>query len=324
MTRTISALLGVSLMIASPAMASDIFGKGGSVKDTPGETYSAVSRSGVYITGALGFAGGDRDINSTINGQKNYLGTPCEGEEDGCENGFRKEYELGDGQVAGPVIFTDRLVNAFSDDVDALVFGGELSYMFHLPSQRFAVEFGLGGTFYGDNETKRSTGGTPTVTSLGDEFPSNRYPDVGEPNVYNQTGQLSFERDFDIDLVAKGHVFVRDNLSLYAGAGFSWARASLKGSHVSDYGFAEGAFSNGFKEDDASLGYVLLAGVQWWATDRITVGLEYSYKEHEFDFSAGGAMDAEVGRGAYRYSVSDKVDVEDKLHAVKGRVGVKF
>ncbi len=84
MTRTISALLGVSLMIASPAMASDIFGKG-STKDAAEEvSYGRNPFGGFYA----GIQAGGEFANIDINDQFDGIGA------DGLLGGIHAGYNL--------------------------------------------------------------------------------------------------------------------------------------------------------------------------------------------------------------------------------------
>ncbi len=73
MKRYSAALLGVSLMIASPAMASDIFGKGGSTKDAPAG-YEA--RTANWTGPWIGLVGGIQFNNDVLN--YNYADTCCD------------------------------------------------------------------------------------------------------------------------------------------------------------------------------------------------------------------------------------------------------
>lgn len=325
-------IAAVAAFFATSANASDLFGN--SAKDTPSEvvSYKAPTRSGIYITGTLGIANGDRDIDQDISTQKNKLLTPDGFEDDGVTPKFKPAL-VGDldeaGNIAGDLVYSDHLSLPFSDDFDDTVFGGELSYLWQLPNKRFGIEFGVGGTFYTDNETNVSfEGERGTITALGDGSPANRYDDVGELNsLVAHTGTTSFSRDYDIDVVAKAHLFVNDQLSVYAGGGLSWAQASLKTSHTTAYnvgGTTAGVFDNAFKQDDSSLGYVLVAGAQYWATDRIVLGFEYNYKQHDFDFDGSSSTDAAVKSNAYRYGVSDEISVDDVEHLFKLKASLKL
>lgn len=328
MKSQVSAIALASLLALSaslPALSADLSKTAG---DPTSASYEAPlsSRSGFYVTGALGIAAGDRDGYGAIATDKHGTvvldaeGQPTD--EDTVDDGKPLA-----GLATGDFIFSDLLEGRKSDRFEALVYGGEISYLLHLPNRRFGVEFGLGATVYGDNELKAAFGGNSVVTAKGDVPLANAYPDVGEEQRHGQLGTVSFQRDYDIDLVAKGHYFVADNISLYAGGGLSWAQGSASASHASNYsvaGQAEGVFDHSFKKDDSALGYVLLAGAQMWATDQITIGVEYSYKHHEFDVESGKSTDAAVFGDAYRYGVSDKIEVEDDVHAVKARIGIKL
>lgn len=304
------------LALVGTANASDLRG---SIKDSGAyvEQVSTSTRSGFYIRGDLGLTTGDRDASASIAGQKNNLDALDDGPE--VKNGEPVAGLIDDGMV-----FRDLLAGRLSDDIDAGVFGGEVGYLWQFPNNRkWGLELALGATIYGDNETATAFGGDPIITGKGPDFPANIYPNVGEANIYSQVGSVSFERDFDIDLIPRLHFFPANNLSIYAGVGLSWARGSLDGKHASDY-LVAGAFDNSINDDDTSLGYVLNLGGTWWATDRLTFGLDYTYKKHEFDFDAGRSSDGAVRNSAYRYSVNSNVDIDDEVHAIKARIGYKI
>jgi opacity protein-like surface antigen len=313
----------IALFFASPALSADI---GGGSKDAPVYDGPALNRSGFYVTGTVGYAKGERDGYGSIATDKHGTvvldeeGNPTELDTVGEDGPLA-------GLATGEFIFSDLLEGRKSDDFDSTIFGGDVSYLIHLPDRRFGVELGVGATFYADNQMKAAFGGFPVATGKGDGCPACAYPDVGEEQNHGQLGSVSFERDFDIDLTAKGHYFVLENLSLYAGGGLSIAQGSASAEHASNYsvaGQAEGVFDNSFKKNDTSIGYVLLAGAQYWATDRIVVGVEYSYKKHEFDIGDSSTTDAAVFGDAYRYGVTDKLEIDDEIHAVKARVGIKL
>jgi len=303
------------LALSTSAYASDLRG---SIKDTAFvEQIPTSTHSGLYIRGDLGLAWGDRDASASIAGQKNNLKALTGSEVTGGKPAA--------GLIDDGLVFRDLLSGRMGDDIDATVFGGEIGYLWQFRSNpQFGLELALGATFYDDDGTETDFGGKPTVTDKGTNFPSNAYPNVGKPNIYGQMGHVSFERDFDIDLIPRVHFFPTNNVSIYAGVGLSWARSSLDGEHASNYSYAKGVFDNAIDDEDTSLGYVLNVGGTWWATDRLTFGLDYTFKKHEFDFDAGRSTDAAVGGSAYRYNVDSSVDIDDEVHAVKARIGYKI
>lgn len=316
MKNTLMTAAGV-ILLTGAAHASDLDLRGSTKDGAYVEQVPTSTRTGLYIRGDLGLAWGDRDASARIVGQKNNLDAV-----DGPEVEDDKPVA---GLIDDGMVFRDLLAGRLSDDFDATVFGGEIGYLWQFPANRkWGLELAVGGTVYGDNDTATAFGGDPVITGKGEDFPANIYPDIGEANIYSQMGHVSFERDFDIDILPRIHFFPTNNMSLYVGAGVSIAKGSLKGSHASDYGFADGVFDNAIDDDDTDVGLVLNVGGTWWMTDRLTLGLDYTYKRHEFDFDAGRSTDAAVGREAYRYSVDSSVNVEDDVHAVKARLGFKL
>jgi opacity protein-like surface antigen len=296
----------LAIFASVPALAADI----GSTKDDPifGETRSSlVSRSGFYINGSLGIAQGDRDIAGGITGER-----------------FDADV-VAPAKVGDPITYKEgaSLVNhamsfGGADEIDGTVFGGGASYLLHIPGSRVGIELGLDGSFYSDNETTLGFTGKPT----------DRPGTPGSaPSQDTTTGSVNFQRDFDIDLVAKGHLFVTDRWSVYAGGGLSWARASADGGHsntnaVRVAGELDPIYVNNYDENDSSFGYVLVAGTQIWLTDRITIGAEYSFKKHDFSFDASSSK-LDLPADAIRHS-SDSVDVEDELHTIKAKIGFRL
>lgn len=339
-------IIGTLLMIGvgvGSANASDL----PSIKDNgthvyPG-TVSGVNHSGFYITGSLGIASGDRDMSRTIDRNVDLELDTTNYDADDIAEAQAELAAVGvpsslNGNVLNIPLIADRLGFGDSRDVDSTVFGGELSYLWHMPSRRLGFEIALGATFYNDDATALSHSGLAGQyvggTALADfNFNQGQFTcaDIqtcaGDPSKFTQTGIVTFERDFDIDLIGRVHFFAMDNLSLYAGAGPSFARGKVKGFNVDDTLAANGRndLSTSFDEDVSSVGYVLNLGAQYWATPRITVGLDYTYKQHDFDASTSGSFAEPIHEGVDLVGASrDRVDIEDGIHAIKGRIGFKF
>lgn len=306
---TVIASLTAILLASSSAYAADVNGKGSTKDADIYGTPKTDSRSGFYISGNLGIASGDREVRGSVTGERYPLGTydPEDPET------FVQSYELKEGLVEGPLNVNHFLPFGKDDSFDSTVFGGEVSYLVHIPSTRFGVELGLGGTVYTNSDTTVTFSGIPT------DFPGTEHE---APSYDSVSGSAKFERDFDIDLVAKGHFFVTNDLSIYGGGGISWARANLKGGH-DNTNTPEGTYDNAYDENDSAFGYVLVAGAQYWVTDRIVVGLDYSYKNHEFGFNSSSSLDTDDD-GAVRRKTGDHVDVEDEVHTVKAKIGFKL
>lgn len=328
------AVLAAFFGSAALANAADVYEPGGLKDDIVGGQYTPDYRqnnSGIYINGHLGFTRIDRSGTGSITGSKNELLVTDGVDDDGNPifvTATDENLEDGDPLFVGDNIFTDFLTGSSEDELDKFVYGGGLSYLYH--RGRFGLEIGLEGSFYSNNETKRDFVGAPTITNL-NTFGEGIYGDVGDDQLYGQLGSVSFERNYDIDLILKGHYFPRPDISLFVGAGPSWANASAKGSHVSNYheinsavAGAVGVLDNSFDQDDNSLGFALVAGINWWADENVVVGAEAFYKRHEFDFGSSSTSNDTIGGSAYQFKVSDELEVEDEQWGIKARAAVKL
>ncbi len=303
---TVIASLTAIFLTSTSAIAADLRNSVKDVTITQSED-KFVNRSGFYVNGALGYGFTDRNVDGDIFGQKLY--------DDKDKDGKPLP------QVPGTFHTLDF---GGSDDSSGLIYGAGLSYLFHMPSKRFAIEVGLDGTLYNNNETTVGFSGHPH------DFQPN-----GDPATYNDgfsgdthAGVYKFERDFDIDLVLKGHLFVTNDWSLYAGVGASWARASAKGGHENQ----SGNYANSFDDTDDAVGLVLAAGTTYWLNDRTSLSLDYNYKQHEFDFGSSSSVhsaslpggDGHPASGPGDRVSSDNLKVEDDTHIVKAKIGFKL
>lgn len=271
--------------------------------------------SGLYLNGHLGSGWIDRSKDGSVHGQKT------------------REVENPDDAEGAPEtitesIFTDLLkFSDDEDDINPLMYGGGLSYLYKIPHSRFGLELGVEGTFYGDNRSDVSFDAAPVVTQSLDDFVYG-YPDVGDDQGYSQAGIFSFERNHDIDLLLKGHYFVKPNLSLFFGGGPSWASATGSGSHASNYhpvlgDAAAGVLDNSFKKDSDALGFAVVGGANWWIDDNVALGVGAYYKRHDFDFSDGSTATAEIG-DTYTYNAKDILDVEDEIWGARAELKIKL
>jgi opacity protein-like surface antigen len=298
----------LALLIATPALAGGLDdGKRESTRDLPLpkiESPSHANHSGFYVNGALGYHWTDRDVSGGIFGQKMY------DDESGEE-----------GEVLPQLPGTfHKLDFGGTDQLEDFVYVVGASYLFHMPGKRLGFEVGIDGTLYNDNESAISFSG----------FPQDFTPDGIAENVSGDehVGAAKFERNFDLDLLFKGHYFLTSNWSAYAGGGLSWARASAQGGHAN----LDGEYANAYDDDDDSFGYALVAGTQVWVTDRFYIGAEYGYKKHDFDFgSSSSKTEANLpgsfegpGSGPGSRVSSDRLSVEDETHTIKAKVGFKL
>jgi len=248
-----------------------------------------------------------------------------------------------DGDVLNVPLVADSLFGRNSDDLDSTVFGGEASYLYVPNNSRFGFEVGAGATFYNDAKSRNVytgavgdyTGGTAlsefdtTGPAPGGTTCANVGTCAGDPSFYSQSGFMNFDRDYDIDLVGRVHFFMNDRLALNVGGGLSWAHASVSGASTVDGSYA--GLNTAFKDDVDSFGYVLTAGATYWATDQVTIGIGYDYKAHDFDVRSSGSDSLDLGGpfgpvGSARLvgGVSDRSSIEDEVHTIKARVGIKL
>ncbi len=321
-----SVALLTAALFSTSAFAADVLGKGSTKDADIYGTPKTDTHSGFYIKGDLGIAQGDRNIAGGVSGAR-YNPLDKDGKPvTNLPTTDKGPYTYGDLDVAHFLPFGK------DGDFDSTVFGGEVSYLFALPGQRFGIELGLGGTVYNGGDTTVEFDGRPH-DFLADGSPKNHGQCAVkgfsgcDPNssIDTVSGSAKFERDFDIDLVAKAHLFIDPRFSVYAGGGVSWARASLKGGHDNTNPAPEGHYDNAYDENESSFGYVIVAGAQYWVTDRITVGLDYSYKAHEFDFtSSSSTVGSASGDVGVLRTTSDNVSVDDDVHTVKAKIGFKL
>jgi len=365
--KTFATLLGSACVLAysgNCGYAADVYG-GQSYKDKPVETFAdpTVSRSGFYITGALGVANGDRSIDRGI-GRGVDLGIDADlngdGTVDPAEEAALQQAATQLGTVGIPStlsdaglnipLIADRLNLNDSDSFSSAVFGGGVSYLVQFPNSRWGVSLGLDATVYNNAESSEHhtdavgqfTGGTALADfNVGGANCStlNTGTCAGEPAVLfgvplTQSGTLSFDREFDIDVPIKLHL-LSGQWGFNVGAGPSWARGSLSGGNAPTDGLSSAingvlpGFSKGlttkFDDDDTALGFVVTAGVQYWATDRLVIGVQGDYKHHTFEFDAASSNTSTLGGPISLTShAKDSVEVEDDVYSVKATVSYKL
>lgn len=338
---TVSTLVLASFL-ASGAIAADL----GSTKDDPifGSAKVSSTKSGFYISGSLGVAEIDRSVSRSvernINLDVNTTGATAEeiadAQDELAEFGIPSAVN---GNTLSIPLIGDRLGLKDSDELSATVFGGELSYLYH-PGGRFGFSLGLGGTVYNDAESSHAyagqagkfVGGTAASDFSVPTSPTTNFTcaDVatcaGDPSPFPQSGFVTVDRDYDIDLIARVHFFATDRLALNIGAGASLARAKVSGGNFSGgTGVVADAFDTSYSKDDTTVGLVLAAGVDYYLTDRITVGLDYNYKRHTFEIDSSSGATLPLGTEA-ALSGGSKVsdEIEDESHTIKAKIGFKL
>jgi opacity protein-like surface antigen len=309
--RTIIALMGIIYMGCAVANAADL---GGSMKDRPAADLvpagvAPLNVAGFYVSGHIGTFTGNRDISRRIDHER---GTITPGIVDDPET---PEIDETVAAIDVPVHQSFIDLGGSDEDLNGMVFGGGLSYLAKIPDRRFALEIAFNADIYTENETRGAFGPTgSTFTMIGGQ-------PVEDPTAserFTSTGEFKFSRDFDLDLLLKGHVFVTDRMSIFGGGGLSWAFASLKAESRN----VDGNYSVTTDDDGSAFGFVLAAGFQYWMTDTFVLGGEYNYKRHDFDFEGSSRAEDEGGE-AYRAAL-DRFKVEDELHTFKVKAAQRF
>lgn len=342
-------------LLSSGAYATDVFSGDKSLKDDKNYVSGSVANhSGFYITGSLGVASIDRsarrDITRGVDAHLDTTGADPDDVQDlrDALNASSIPNSL-DGNTLTIPLIGDHLGLSGSEDLSSTVFGGGVSYLFQMPSSRIGFSLGLDATFYSDAESKGGhvdaignfVGGTALAdVNTGGFSCANIGTCAGQPAFLGplgltQTGFVSFDRDFDIDIPIKLHYFATERLGFNVGVGPSFARGSLKGGNVATDaataaldgalpGFASG-LNTGFNDEDTSIGYVITAGAQYWLTDRIVLGVQGDYKHHTFEFDASSSATVPVG-GPLSVSTHsrDSVEVEDDVYSVKATASFKL
>jgi opacity protein-like surface antigen len=335
------AALTAVLMTSGSAYAADVYQQGGGLKDESPAEYRNNGRGGFYIKGDLGIANINRDASVNVDREVGLDAPVPDSDGDGDIDDVDKDalsasldaasipHRFGDSDNVLVPLIGDRLNGVDGVDLDTMTFGGEVSYLFHRPSSRFGFEIGLGITGYSDaesshgylNENGKLVSGTLISDNAGC---AGIGACAGDESPFTQSGAIKFDRDFDIDLIGRVHYFATDRLALNVGGGVSWARGNITAANLADNAFLSG-LDTSMDEDVSSIGFVLTAGATYWITNNITFGFAYDYKQHTFDADASAADSVPLGGGASIYGISShNVEVEDQVHTLKARLGVKL
>lgn len=325
-----------TIFLTSQALATDL--GGGSSKDTPDYGSPVHNVSGLYVSGTVGVANGDRDVSRTISRdiglEIDTTGIDPQDVQDAHDDlqAVGIPSTINADNLTIPLI-ADKLSGNGSDDIDGMVYGAEVSYLYQFPGRRFGLEVGLGATFYDDADSANvhvGEVGTYTGGTAASDFNFGGGLDctaintcAGDPSFYSQSGFIAFGRDYDIDLIARVHYFITEQLAVNVGGGVSWAQANVSGASVVDSTYT--GLNTRFDEDVSSVGFVLTAGLNYWVTDRIVVGAAYEYKPHSFDVDASATDTFALGPDARLIgNAHDSAEIEDKIHAIKARVSIKL
>ncbi len=336
MKQIITGLVALVALTGAAAAADTYASQRGSTKDAPVDT-TTFDPSGVYFGGFVGHATIDRSIRRDVQRELGLDVTiPQNATQQDIDdlakllsdNGVRSGGSQTPGGNFTIPLAGDLLTGATQDDLSTVVFGAEALYLRKLGS--IGVSVGGGVTFYGDSDTRSNYSGVVGSNALGTVIcPAVNTPaGCSNPSVLQgQSGFVSVERDFDVDLIARLHWFATDRFAINAGAGVSFARANIKAGNFADVGSVGGAINahlpglnTTIDEDDTSIAPVFTVGADYWATDRLKLGLAYEYKNHEFDAKGSNSASAP---NVYATS-NDSVKIEDDTHIVKLGVLLKL
>jgi opacity protein-like surface antigen len=247
MTRNLAALLGVSLMIASPAMASDLLGRGASTKDAPADASSpVVNWTGFYIGGSLGYGNANHDLNV-----KDYFRDYCEDDNAINSANFNKftdddrDDRNGDLNNAGTLVCTgngkaviggDSRSVANIDGLNSSGLVGDGRIGFDISRGRFLA--GVFGSYaFNEMETKAS------INGLG--------------NAWIESGD-------EWSLGARAGLIVAPRTLLYALAAYT----------EGDFEFGASAFGTSVSKEVTFSGLTVGGGIEFALTQNVFLGLE--------------------------------------------------
>jgi opacity protein-like surface antigen len=345
MSTTSKALAAIAIMatIVTPARAADVYG-GESYKDGPGPEYRQPGHGGFYISGTLGYAWTDREYSRTIDrevGVDVKLPTKNVTQEDIdhvadelTKAGVAHRGNLVPGGNLIIPLLGDILKFGTDDDANGFTYGAGVQYLFH-NGGRYGVSIGADVEGYGNGESKykhtdlagKISGGNLLGDHGGCGGPGTGC--AGEDSPFSQSGTASVDRQFDIDLVLMGHIFITDRLAVHAGGGISFARAEVCGTNKSGSTnpMLIKAFDTGFCDDDFAIGGVIKGGLQYWLAENVTIGFDATAKWHGFEASGDSYNSVNLDRAGdiklYGQS-SDTVEADDVVVGAKGRLSVKF
>lgn len=325
-----------AILAGTQARAADIYHQDGGLKDGGYSAGPSGSHTGWAIRGFVGYATGDRDIDSDAHAFLN------------CTNAYDltglnevdraeaiKDIEANVAELNKYGVFATNttdgtlgkvvlpLLGAFfnnsdTDDFNSFVFGGEVEHLWH--SGQWGIGLALGVTVYGDAESKTSFAKLPTFFERGTLSNPNDGANHGQNGETGLTvsGYASVDREFDIDPVLKLYYFAGPDLAFHLKAGPSFARAKVKGGvsvDGTDVGLA-------YEKDDTSIGVVLGGGVTKWWSQSVSTTIEGDWKKH--NFNANGSHSESLGDNCYCDDVTvdakANTDVEDSVWTIKGGV----
>lgn len=357
MRQTVFAALAVALLSSTAAVAADPFPKK-STKEADVDPIAkfvdegSQHRTGFYVTGTLGYADIQRDSSHNVTREMGGTGTiPTDASQEELDEYIKSLDAAGvawrgdavpGGTVSIPGII-DSFTNRGSDDnLSGLIYGGEISYLWQAPNTRWGVEVGIAADFYNKGKSSSSfESATPTITGgyyaqpepIGDLGGTWCNEDgtgycKGAPAGTTINGSMSVDRKLDIDLPIKLHWFLNDRLSIYGGAGPSFAIANLQGSTSTNAPGWMGIgsdYDHSFKDTDTSIGYMLAAGFSWWIANNVRLGAEYNFKQHKFDADGGKSTVGLPDDGVSQYrNVNQHLESEDDVHAIKAKLSIKL
>lgn len=327
----LAAVAAASLLPVS-ASAADL--GGGGMKDGGFTAEPPRDLGGFGIRVFLGYSFGDRDVSQRNSGEVGLRHTPdcshenpekqakCEGWVDEFKTGLVEHLnENGVDASWNGTTFELPLIRALSDivandDVRSLSGGAELEYLFHHSGLVFGIVGGV--QLYADADTTTAYEGAPVRLGGGALLsPHGSEADGFEVPGLTTSGYVGVERNLDIDLALKAGAMVSENTLLYALAGPSFAKATVKGG----VGIDGTDLAMEYEDDQWSIGYVVGVGVQHFFGDGWSANGQLDFRQHEFD--AGKSIEGAIplgGSSEIYGKASSKSDVEDSIWTVKAGV----
>lgn len=156
--------------------------------------------------------------------------------------------------------------------------------------------------------------------SISFEFTDNSSGDSFEIEEVSLEASLSL--DWMLQLAPRIGYVIEDRTMIYAKAGAAYAQFDASAS-LSGYNAAfDTTGSIDVSSDPGAWGWTVGAGVEHMVTDRVFVGLDYSFAQFEVDADVSGS--ATVGSTTYDSGTLGTIDTDFGIHTVMGRIGVRF
>lgn len=292
----ISLIAVAAVLAATSASAADLKGKK-RVADLPeaqfAEPAPLMNWSGFYITGKLGVAEREYEVERNAKGEAGTYGTP--------------DPVTGDIPELSYMTYSGRHNFDLSEDqeLDAEI---ELSYLQRLG--RATIEpFVSASMPINSDGVKHAYEYDVTLNETGTI--------VGE-------GFFEAEKRFDAFAGLKVGGIVADRVYAFAGAGAGYGQFKVRGGGNVAGGAPDGPFATPYDDDEGAFGYMIVAGAKYALTSNMLLGIEAAYKEF-LGVEAGSSNnvgDPTVDTGYTKATGSHEFDANE--WTVKGTLSIKL